>query len=172
MADHNSDKHSSESGVETRSAVNYPILLTGNCRRAIVVGGGKVATRKIRALLAAGIEVEIIAPDITEELQDHAEAGDLHWHDVPYALDVVDLTKFDLLFAATDVRTVNAAAAKDGRSARVLVNVADDPDACDFFTPAALRNDSDGVIIAVSSTTGNPTKARDWKNRIKLLLGN
>lgn len=47
---------------------NYPIMLQLNGRRAVVFGGGKVANRKVNALLKMGAAVEVVSPQIVNEL--------------------------------------------------------------------------------------------------------
>ena len=53
----------------------YPITLLLAPQRCVVVGGGAVATRKVKMLLAAGAVVTVVAPEVTEELQTLAAAG-------------------------------------------------------------------------------------------------
>ncbi|MBO0810095.1 MAG: NAD(P)-dependent oxidoreductase, partial [Actinobacteria bacterium] len=48
--------------------MSYPLALELTGRRAVVVGGGQVALRRARGLLAAGAEVTVIAPDVLPEL--------------------------------------------------------------------------------------------------------
>ena len=57
----------------------FPISLTLTDRRVIVVGGGAVAERKVRALREAGARVTVISPDLTRQLAGWAEAGELVW---------------------------------------------------------------------------------------------
>lgn len=53
----------------------FPLFLEMKDRPCLVVGGGKVALRKVRALLDCGAAVTVIAPEILPEL---AEIGRAH----------------------------------------------------------------------------------------------
>ncbi len=55
--------------------MGYPVILQLRGRRAVVVGGGKVAARKIHGLLEAGAEIVMIAPEAEPELQALAAGG-------------------------------------------------------------------------------------------------
>ena len=57
--------------------------LTG--RRAVVVGGGTVAQRRLPRLVASGAAVEVIAPHITPAVQGMADAGELSLAPAAYA---------------------------------------------------------------------------------------
>jgi siroheme synthase-like protein len=127
----------------------YPIVLEGSAIAALVVGGGRVAERKVRALLAAGAAVCVVAPTISESLREialHADRCALEERD--YRSE--DTAGATLVFAATDRREVNARIAEDARRAGILVNVADDGASGDFVTPA--HHASGGLLISV--TTG------------------
>jgi siroheme synthase-like protein len=127
----------------------YPIVLEGGAIAALVVGGGRVAERKARALLGAGASVRVVAPMICEPLRELARSTNR------CALEERDYRSEDtagatLVFAATDQREVNARIAEDARRAGILVNVADDPAGGDFVTPALHA--SGGLLVAI--TTG------------------
>lgn len=125
----------------------YPIVLDGKCVSALVVGGGSVAVRKVRALLDAGAKVHVIAPEIAPELVEWAAADSeaLRITQGSYAPDHLALAT--LVIAATDSRTINASVVEDARKAGKLVNAADAPEQSDFVTPAVHR--AGDVVVAV-----------------------
>src|SRR3954454_2608261 len=90
----------------------------------LVVGGGVVALRKVRALVEAGGRPEIVAPDVHPELLMIISEGNLAWHRRPSLPG--DAAEFTLVFAATDARDVNRAAGDEGADHGALVDVADD----------------------------------------------
>jgi precorrin-2 dehydrogenase/sirohydrochlorin ferrochelatase len=133
----------------------YPIVLDGGAIAAVVVGGGRVAERKVRALLPTGASVRVVAPAICESLREiarHTDRCTLEERD--YRSE--DTAGATLIFAATDRREVNARIAEDARRAGILVNVADDGAGGDFVTPALHA--SGGLLIAIS-TGGVPGAA-------------
>ena len=123
----------------------YPIVLDGRAIRAIVVGGGEVAARKVFALLDAGADVHVVAPKISAELDAATDHKSLRFTRAVY--DSAQLGDATLVFAATDDPATNARVVADARRAGKLVNVADVPGNGDFVTPAVHR--SGDIVIAV-----------------------
>jgi siroheme synthase-like protein len=123
----------------------YPIVLDGSAIRAVVVGGGEVAARKVFALLDAGAQVHVVAPRISAELEAAADHQRLRVTVGSYATEL--LGDAALVFAATDDAAVNAQVAEDARAAGKLANIADAPESGDFVTPAVHR--SGDVVVAV-----------------------
>jgi siroheme synthase-like protein len=141
----------------------YPLMLTNLAgTRAVVVGGGAVANRKVMGLLAAEAAITVIAPELGEDLRALHEQGAFVWE--PRAYQSGDLIGARLAFAATNVRAVNAQVAVDAAGGGILCNVADDPAAGDFHAPAVHR--ADGMVIAVSSSGQSPRRATNLRNRI------
>lgn len=127
-----------------------PVMLDVRGRRCLVVGAGRVALGKVRALLTQGAVVTLIAPDACPDAVALARSGDLEWMPRPYAPG--DVAGFRLVFAATDSRAVNARVATEAEAAGVWANVADTPDLCAFAMPAVLRRGALEVAVGTSST--------------------
>lgn len=136
----------------------YPLNVDLSGRSLILVGGGKVAERKVRGILSAGTETSIcvIAPKITMVLQEHAAAGRLCWKQVCYADGMLEGAF--LVYAATDLREVNAAVAAEAKRRGIPVNVIDDPAASTFQVPASIRRGE--LILSVSTAGGSPALSR------------
>jgi len=126
----------------------YPIVLDGDALTALVVGGGRVAERKVRALLAAGARVRVVAPAVSDAIAELARATSrCEILERGYARG--DAHGATLVFAATDQREVNARVTRDARRAGILVNVADDGSLGDFVTPAV--HDRGALLVAVTA---------------------
>lgn len=136
----------------------YPLNVDLSGRSLILVGGGKVAERKVRGILSAGKETSIcvIAPKITMVLQEHAAAGRLCWKQACYADGMLEGAF--LVYAATDLREVNAAVAAEAKRRGIPVNVIDDPAASTFQVPASIRRGE--LILSVSTAGGSPALSR------------
>ena len=144
----------------------YPITLNAlHGARVLVVGGGQVAERKVRGLLAVGASVRLISPQATAQLQAWASQGQLDWEQRPYQpQDVrVDGVLPLLVFAATDQRAVNAQVGQAARLLGILCNVADAPDESTFHLPAVHR--ADGLTIAVSTGGSDPARAAQIRDQ-------
>src|ERR1035438_6640138 len=103
-------------------AQRLPLALDVRDKPVVVVGGGAVAERKVRALLAAGARIRLIAPEVTPFLESQSVADSLQWQERAYAPG--DLAGAWLAFAATDSAAVNADVAAEAAQAGLFCNVA------------------------------------------------
>jgi precorrin-2 dehydrogenase/sirohydrochlorin ferrochelatase len=144
----------------------YPLTLRIAGRRCVVVGGGAVAARKVRGLIVSGADVLVVAPEIGPELAALAE------HDTirvgRRAFEPSDLDGALLAFAATNDRAVNEAVVRAAQARGMIVNVADDPAACDFTVPAVVRRRD--VTLAVSTGGRSPAFARFLREQLQAWL--
>ncbi len=126
----------------------YPLVLEGSSISALVVGGGAVATRKVKALLDSGARVHVVAPNIDEELDRLAQGDELATITrEPY--DARHLGAATFVIAATNDAVLNATIARDARALHKLVNVVDAPELGNCVTPAVYR--SGEIVVAVST---------------------
>ena len=142
-----------------------PLLVgwTVEGRRALVVGGGGVASRRVDALRLAGAQVRVVASAIDPVLRARA---DVAFEERPYADG--DLEGVDLVLVCVDEATLGPRVADEARRRRLPVHVADVPDLCDFVFPAVHR---DGPVqIAVSTAGMGPALAGRLRDRIAAAL--
>jgi siroheme synthase-like protein len=142
----------------------YPVNLIVSGRRCLVVGGGRVAARKVEGLVAAGAQVWVVAPEIDPAIPDLPRVEVAR-----RAYRTGDLDGVWLAIAATNDPAVNAAVYRDGEAARVWVNGADDPGSCSFILPAVVRWGP--VAVAVSTAGRSPALAGWLKGQIEAQLG-
>lgn len=141
----------------------YPIYLTHLSQLlAIVIGGGAVGERKVAGLLAAGARVRLISPQATTQLQAWAQAGQIEW--LARAYQPGDLAEAFLVFAATNLRVINAQVAADAAHLTRLCNVADAPAEGAFHVPAVHRQA--GLVIAVGSGGQSPRRTKQVRDQI------
>jgi siroheme synthase-like protein len=136
--------------------MQYPVNLVLDGRRCLVVGGGKVALRKVEGLLACGGRLTVVAPRVDEGLRD-----------LPVAIEQrpwrpADLDGMWLVIAATDDPAVNRAVYDAGQRAGVWVNGADDPANCSFTLPSVVRR---GDLQVTVSTGGRSPALATWLRR-------
>ncbi len=115
----------------------YLLGLRLDGRRVAVIGGGRVAQRRVPALLAAGADVLLVAPEVTPMLEDLAARGQLTWERRRYRAG--DCAGAWLVQACTDDGKVNAAVAAEAEGERVWCVRADDGEASAAWTPASGR---------------------------------
>lgn len=138
-------------------AAPYPVVLDLRGRRALVVGAGPVAARKVTGLLSAGAVVTVVAPDAVPEI---ANDPDVRWHRREYRRG--EVASYRVAITATSDPAVNRQVARDGEAANVFVNSADDPANCAFILPAVVTRGD--LQIAVSTNGRSPALAR-WARR-------
>lgn len=134
--------------------------------RALVVGGGKVAARKVKALADAEFQMTVIAPVIADEIRVAPFATVI---ERPFEAADVDADRYALIFACTDDRDVNAAIGRAARAQGLLVLVADAQDESTFFTPAVLRDGE--LVVGVSTGGASPALARKIREQIAASIG-
>ncbi|WP_406078513.1 uroporphyrinogen-III C-methyltransferase [Micromonospora sp. NBC_00858] len=144
----------------------YPLGLRLDGRRVVVVGGGAVATRRVPALLDAGADVLLVAPELTPALRARADAGRLRWLPRRFAPD--DLDGAWLVQVAIDdpiaAESVSVAAAER----RIFCVRADDRTAATAWTPAVTRH---GPVTVAVLGGGDPRRAMTVRDAIRDLLG-
>src|ERR1700755_2856625 len=120
-----------------RPGMDYlPVFLQLNGRPVVVVGGGRVAARKVELLRRTGAKITVVAPDLTDELRALATQGELQY--VNTILAPAHVTGAAAVVAATGVPEVNAAVSAAAREQNIPVNAVDDPAAATFIFPAIV----------------------------------
>lgn len=142
---------------EPAFAVPYPVGLDLRGRRALVVGAGPVAARKVAGLLSAGAAVTVVAPEAVPEI---ANDPDVRWHRRQYRRG--EVASYRVAITATSDPTVNRQVARDGDAANVFVNSADDPANCAFILPSVVTRGD--LQVTVSTNGRSPAMAR-WARR-------
>src|SRR5207244_6803271 len=127
----------------------YPVNLVVDGRRCVVVGAGRIAARKIEALLAAGAHVCVVAPVVGDEVRAWADAGRVHLAEREFT--PADLDDAWLATTATGVPDVDRAVFEAGQTRRVWVNSADDPANCSFTLMSVVRP---GDLVVTIGTGG------------------
>jgi siroheme synthase-like protein len=145
------------------SQIYYPLFLDLSARRCLVVGGGRVAERKVRMLLKCGARVKVVAPRINESLRRLAEAGRAKV--IERTFRDADVRSATLVFAATNERATNEKVREAAIARGILVNVADDPELCDFIVPSIVRKGS--IVIAISTSGRLPMLAKRLRQEIE-----
>ncbi|GAA4227825.1 uroporphyrin-III C-methyltransferase/precorrin-2 dehydrogenase/sirohydrochlorin ferrochelatase [Streptosporangium album] len=139
----------------------YLLGLRLSGRRVLVVGGGRVAQRRVPALLEAGALVTIVSTSVTHALDDLIATGRVIWQARPYQVGDVDGAW--LVQACTDDRAVNTAVAAEAEAKRIWCVRADDKDASAAWTPAAGRVGEIGVAVTAG---GDPRRAAGIRDAV------
>lgn len=142
----------------------YPVNLDVRGKKCLVVGGGEVALRKARALLDAGAELTVVAPDIHPKLRSLAGAG---LEERPFR--DTDLHGAFVVVVATSDAIVNRTVARDAADFGCLVNVVDCPALSSFTVPAKVRRGE--LLVAISTGGECPSLARRIREELEERFG-
>jgi siroheme synthase-like protein len=145
----------------------YPVSLNIKGRKCVVVGGGEVALRKVKALLEHGARVTVISPNLSPELVQMAEHGEITALNREYRAG--DLKDSLVAIAATDDGDTNRQVVREAKNKAVLVNVVDDAEDSDFIVPSCLRRGD--VTIAVATAGRSPALARKIRTSLEEKFG-
>jgi siroheme synthase-like protein len=145
----------------------YPVSLTLEGRRVLVVGGGKLATRRVADLLDAGARVEVVSPAVTQEIADWADQEQVLVALRPF--EGGDVTGAWLCIAATDDPAVNRAVVVAAEREHCFVSAAGDGSASSARPMSVLRR---GDLEVAVGTSGRAPAAAVWvRQQLATLVG-
>lgn len=144
----------------------FPVFLDLHGRHCLVVGGGKVAERKVDSLLKAGANVTLVSPDITVEMGIIISGQHVQHHTRTFADS--DMDGQFLVIAATNNPSVNAHVASLADARNIPVNVVDDASIGSFIIPSVV--DRSPVTIAISTGGASPVLARQLRMRLETMI--
>jgi precorrin-2 dehydrogenase/sirohydrochlorin ferrochelatase len=141
----------------------YPAFVKLMDRKCVVIGGGKVAARKVGMLLECGARVSVISPAAAGEIAAWAATGQIEW--VQRGFEKGDTAGAFVVVSATDDKEVNAAVAQECAAQNILLNVVDQPEFCNFYVPSVVRR---GPLMIATSTGGkSPLFARKIREKLE-----
>ena len=144
----------------------YPVYLDIAGKSCLVVGGGRVGTRKALGLARANARVTVVSPEFSRRLEtDCPENIRLERR----GFDPVDLDGVSLVFAATDSMALNARIRDAARQAGILCNAADGADKGDFILPSVV-NQGD-LTLAISTGGASPALAKRLRRELESRFG-
>ncbi len=142
----------------------YPVYLAIKDRLCVIIGGGQIAEGKIASLLECGGNIRMIAPEVTEDVQDMADSGVLKLEKREYREG--DLEGAFVAIAATDDNAVQRRIKAEAERLGVLLNVADVTHLCDFIAPSVVRKGE--VTVAISTAGVSPALARKLRETLEV----
>lgn len=145
--------------------ISFNIQLEG--KSVVVVGGGRVAERKVSTILPAGASLTVISPTLTFELQKLRDSGMITHLSRKYQHG--DLEQAFMAIAATNCRETNRAVAVDSGKLGILAEITDNPSAGTVTSPAVLRQGD--LSIAISTNNCAPALAAAIKRELIPLFG-
>jgi precorrin-2 dehydrogenase / sirohydrochlorin ferrochelatase len=141
----------------------FPIFLKLEGQRVLVVGAGAFAEPKVQALLQAGAVIDVVAPRARPRIAELAHRGDIRWRQRTFQPG--DANSKTVVFAATGLSDVDRWVFAQCRRQGVLCNAIDDPEYCDFYSPAVVRRGD--LQIAISTNGQSPALAQQLRQELE-----
>lgn len=145
----------------------FPFFMNMEKMKGLVVGGGKVASRKVMQLLPYGPVLHVVTPEISTEIHEFAtdlrNNGRIRVSTRPFKIS--DLDQIDFVVAASCDSQLNAEISRMCKERRIPVNVVDVKEECSFIFPSLIK---EGAISVGISTGGNsPWMAKYLKKKVR-----
>lgn len=146
----------------------FPIFLKLEELHTLIVGGGNVGLEKLEAVLrnSPKAKITLVAPEIKEEIKALTESHNLNLVFEKYDSHYLD--GIDIVIAGTDDKAVNQQIQQDCKARKILVNIADTPDLCDFYLSSVVVKDD--LKIAISTNGKSPTFAKRFREVLEEIL--
>jgi precorrin-2 dehydrogenase len=145
----------------------FPLFLKIEGRRCLVVGAGEIGEPKIASLLEAKGIVAVVAPDVTDKVQEWVRDGKIQW--LKREFSDPDLDGCLLVIVATSSRELQERIHRLAKQRGVLCNVVDVPELCDFYYPAVVKRGS--LQIAISTGGESPALAQRLRKELEAQFG-
>lgn len=142
----------------------YPVFLNLQDKKAVIVGGGKIAERKALALLKAGASVTVVSPELTLPLLRLRDSNRIQHVSRLYRKQ--DVRGAFVVIAATDSTEINSRVSRDAEG---LVNVVDVPPLCNFIAPSVIQRGP--FMLAISTSGASPALAKTIRQELETLYG-
>jgi len=137
--------------IKERKYSHFPLFIDISNKKIIVVGGGKIASRRVSVLNKFGANITVISPEISDTIKSLYEQGEINVIKKTYTK--TDLIDAYMVIGATNNREVNERIKKDGQELKILTNIIDKKEDNDFFFPAIFSDEH--VIGGLISNNGN-----------------
>lgn len=141
----------------------FPMFIELEHAPCLIVGGGRIALRKVEVLLDFGASITVVANDIMEEILSIKAV-----RSVKKDFEPEDLAGMSLVVAATDDKELNHKIASACRKQKIPVNAVDQIEDCSFIFPAYLKNGE--VVSAFSSGGQSPVITQYLKKEVTPLM--
>ena len=132
----------------------FPMLIDIEGRDVLVVGGGKIALRRVKTLLKCGASIRVVSPELNsgfESIKNNIKI-------FKRKFEIKDLDNAMLAVAASDDREANKLVGQEAKARNIPVSVADAIAECTFFFPALIASGAASVSVSTAGTSYHTTK--------------
>ena len=146
----------------------FPIFIDLSEKHIVVVGAGKIASRRVRTLLEFAGKITVVAPEISEEILAMAGKGPVQLK--KRAFEEADLDGADMVLAITDDKELNKKIGTLCKEKKIPVNTSHDKDLCDFYFPGVVQKEN--VVVGVTASGKDHKQAKEVTEKIREALDN
>lgn len=144
----------------------FPLFVSLEQKKIVVVGGGAIATRRVQTLLGFECSILVISPVITDELSTFVIQKKVDWIQSEYDLSLWHtLKEVVCVIATTNHRKINHQVYLDAKKKKIWVNVCDAKEECDFYFPGIVTGES--VVIGITASGTNHKLAKCVTDKIR-----
>ena len=134
----------------------FPLYVDLSDKNIVVVGGGTIATRRVKALLLFTRNITVIAPKMTADLWELGKLGKIQIQPCPVKKS--DFSMAYMVLAVTNNSELNEEIYRICKEEGIYVNVADDKSKCDFYFPGIYMKDE--VVIGITASGLDHSRAK------------
>lgn len=144
----------------------FPAFIKLDNKKILIVGGGYIAYEKLDHLLDFTHDIKVIAPDLSEQMQERIEKEGLVLEKRKY--ETGDIADFAVVIVAVDDIPLQAEIFTESKEYNCLCNAVDSVDYCDFIFPSYIKKDD--LTIAVSTSGASPAMAKHLRRFLQELI--
>lgn len=146
--------------------MKFPLFVDIKDKKIIVIGGGIIATRRIKTLLTFGACIQVIAPKITKELQLLFTNRMIEWF--PRRYKDGDCHTAYMILSCTDDREVNHTIYLEAKEQKCYCNISDCKEECNFFFPGIATQGE--IVVGVTASGTDHKVAREVTKQVRQVL--
>lgn len=138
----------------------FPFFIDIENKKCVIVGGGKVALRKIKKLLPFNPKITVIAPEICDEIKENNKVNILQRNFADS-----DIENAFMVISATDDNSLNAHIFELCQKNNILINTVDNKEKCGFIFPALVKKEN--LTVGISTSGKSPIYAKFLRKKIE-----
>lgn len=144
----------------------FPMFIDLSEKRALVVGAGRIASRRIGTLVQFCPCITVVAPELRPETEQLEKDGKITILRRPFEPE--DVEGMDIVLAATNDKELNRRVYELCKQRAITVNVCSDGSLCDFYFPGVVRRGD--VVVGVTASNTDHALAKTVRQRIDAFL--
>lgn len=151
-----------------KNSAFFPLFVDISEKKIVVIGGGAIATRRVKTLLPFEPQIVVVAPEVTEELEElEKEEKITIFHRKYQREDIYDAW---MVLAATNDPELNNGIYSVAKCLGALVNVASNQGKCDFHFPGVIRKDP--YVIGINGSGKDHKGTAKLRKQIEAMVNN